>query len=51
VVRVAPGDTVASLAARMAYNDDKVARFTILNGISAATPLAPGSRVKLIVAG
>jgi predicted Zn-dependent protease len=51
VVRVAPGDTVASLAARMAYNDEKVARFTILNGISATTPLTPGSRVKLIVAG
>jgi predicted Zn-dependent protease len=51
VVRVAPGDTVASLAARMAYNDDKLARFTILNGINANTVLAPGSRVKLIVAG
>lgn len=51
VVRVAPGDTVQSLAARMAYNDDRVARFTILNGISATTPLVPGSRVKLIVAG
>lgn len=51
VVRVAPGDTVASLAARMAYNDDKVARFTILNGISATTALTPGSRVKLVVAG
>jgi predicted Zn-dependent protease len=51
VVRVAPGDTVASLAARMAYIDDKIARFTILNGISATTALTPGSRVKLIVAG
>jgi predicted Zn-dependent protease len=51
VVRVAPGDTVQSLAARMAYNDDRVARFAILNGISTTTPLVPGSRVKLIVAG
>ena len=51
VVRVAPGDTVQSLAARMAYNDDRLARFTILNGFSANTPLVPGSRVKLIVAG
>jgi predicted Zn-dependent protease len=51
VVRVAPGDTVASLAARMAYNDDRVARFAVLNGIIATTPLVPGSRVKLIVAG
>ena len=51
VVRVAPGDTVASLAARMAYNDDRVARFTILNGITPTTKLVPGSRVKLIVSG
>ncbi|KAB7647820.1 M48 family metalloprotease [Polymorphobacter fuscus] len=51
VVRVAAGDTVASLAARMAYDDDRMARFTILNGITAATRLVPGSRVKLIVAG
>ena len=51
VVRVAKGDTVASLAARMAYNDDKLARFTILNGITATTPLVPGSRVKLVVTG
>ena len=50
VVRVAPGDTVASLAARMAYNDDRQARFTILNGITANTQLTPGSRLKLIVA-
>jgi predicted Zn-dependent protease len=49
VVRVAPGDSVASLAARMAYNDDRVARFTVLNGIDAQTRLTPGSRVKLIV--
>ena len=50
VVRVAPNDTVASLAARMAYNDDQLARFTVLNGITPQTRLAPGSRVKLIVA-
>ena len=49
VVRVAPGDTIASLAARMAYNDDRVARFTVLNGITAQTQLRPGTRVKLIV--
>jgi predicted Zn-dependent protease len=51
VVRVAPGDTAASLAARMAYNDDRVARFVALNGITPTTPLVPGSRVKLVVAG
>ena len=49
IVTVRPGDTVAGLAARMAYDDDRVARFTVLNGIAADTPLVPGSRVKLIV--
>lgn len=51
VVRVQAGDTVASLAARMAYSDDQVARFTILNGIDASTRLVPGSRIKLITRG
>jgi predicted Zn-dependent protease len=51
VVTVRPGDTVATLAARMAYDDDRVARFTTLNGIGATDRLVPGSRVKLIVFG
>ncbi len=49
VVSVRPGDTVQSLAARMAYDDDRVARFTVLNGIDPNRGLQPGSRVKLIV--
>ncbi len=51
VVRVRAGDSVASLAAKMAYADDRVARFTILNGLTADSRLVPGQRVKLIVAG
>jgi hypothetical protein len=35
----------------MAYDDDRVARFTTLNGIGANDRLVPGSRVKLIVFG
>ncbi|MFZ4688968.1 MAG: M48 family metalloprotease [Polymorphobacter sp.] len=49
VVTVRPGDTVATLSARMAYDDDRTARFTTLNGLAADSRLAPGSRVKLIV--
>lgn len=49
VVTVKTGDTVQSLAARMAYADDRLARFTVLNGITASTRLPAGSRVKLIV--
>jgi predicted Zn-dependent protease len=48
VVRVKRGDTVQSMAARMDYSDDQMARFTILNGIEADTRLVPGSRVKII---
>ena len=48
-VTVRPGDTVASMAARMAYDDDRTARFTTLNGIAPGARLVPGSRVKLIV--
>jgi predicted Zn-dependent protease len=49
VVTVRPGDTVAVMAARMAYDDDRTARFTTLNGIAPGARLVPGSRVKLIV--
>jgi predicted Zn-dependent protease len=49
VVTVRAGDSIASLSARMAYDDDKVARFMTLNGFSATTRLVQGTRVKLIV--
>ncbi len=49
VVTVKAGDTVQSMAARMAYDDDRVARFTVLNGLAADSRLQPGERVKLIV--
>ncbi len=49
VVKVAAGDSIASLAARMAYGDDRVARFTVLNGLPAGARLRVGDRVKLIV--
>jgi len=51
VVRVQSGDTVQSLANRMAYDDDRLARFTILNGIEASSRLQPGARIKLITRG
>lgn len=51
VVTVRAGDTVQSLAERMAYDDDRLSRFTILNGIEANARLVPGTRVKLITRG
>ena len=48
VVTVKAGDTVQSLAARMAYSDAKVDRFLVLNGLQANSPLTPGQKVKLV---
>lgn len=48
---VRPGDTVQSLAARMAYPNFQLERFLSLNGLSANTALAPGQKVKLVVYG
>ena len=51
VVRVAPGDTVQSLASRMAYRDFKLDRFLSLNGLQANSSLVPGQKVKLVIFG
>ena len=51
VVTVQRGDTVQSLAGRMAYRDFQVDRFMALNGLAANSPLVPGQKVKLVVYG
>jgi predicted Zn-dependent protease len=51
VVTVGPGDTVQSLASRMAYRDFKLDRFLVLNGLAANSRLAPGQKVKLVIYG
>ena len=51
VVTVRPGDTVQSLASRMAYRDFQLERFLALNGLNGASPLTPGQKVKLVVYG
>ena len=48
---VRPGDTVQSLASRMAYRDFKLERFLSLNGLAANSQLVPGQKVKLVVYG
>lgn len=48
VVEVRAGDTVASLAQRMAYTDYQTERFLSLNARTAGQPLRPGELVKLI---
>ena len=51
VVTVGPGDTVQSLASRMAYRDFRLERFLALNGLNAGSRLVPGQKVKLVVQG
>jgi len=48
---VRPGDTVQSLASRMAYRDFQLDRFLSLNGLPVNARLTPGQRVKLVVYG
>ncbi len=49
VVTVKSGDTLLSLASRMAYADAALERFLVLNGLAANSQLVPGQRVKLVV--
>ncbi|MDF2638336.1 MAG: peptidase Ste24p [Novosphingobium lindaniclasticum] len=49
VVTVKAGDTVQSLAGRMAYTDAAVERFLVLNGLESSARLVPGQKVKLVV--
>lgn len=51
VLTIRPGDTVQSLADRMAYRNLRLERFLTLNGITADTRLVPGQKVKLVVYG
>jgi predicted Zn-dependent protease len=51
VETVKPGDTVQSLAGRMAYRDFELERFLSLNGLATNRPLTPGQKVKLVVYG
>lgn len=51
IVTIAPGDTLQSLASRMAYRDYKLDRFLALNGLASGSRLVPGQKVKLVVYG
>ena len=51
VVTVRSGDTVQSLASRMAYTDLKTERFLTLNGLQSNSRLTPGQKVKIVVYG
>lgn len=46
---VRSGDTVQSLASRMAYPDYKLERFLVLNSLDSNSRLAAGQKVKIVV--
>ncbi len=49
VVTVRAGDTTASLAQRMAFEDFRIERFRTLNGLVPGEEPRPGTRVKIVV--
>ena len=51
VVTVQRGDSVHTLANRMAYRDFRLERFLALNGLTPNSVLVPGQKVKLVVYG
>lgn len=51
VVTVRAGDTIDTLARRMAYTDLQRERFLVLNAMTSGDRLATGDRVKLVVYG
>ena len=51
VVTAARGDTVQTLARRMAYTDAQEARFRVLNGLASNAQVVPGQRYKIVVRG
>ena len=49
IVQARSGDTVGSLASRMAYNDGQEARFRVLNGLFGNEQIVPGQNYKIVV--
>lgn len=47
-VTVKAGDTVQTVAARMAYSDAQLDRFLVLNGLQSGDRLVPGQKVKIV---
>lgn len=48
VITIRRGDTIESLARRMAYDDVPVERFLALNGLTSGAALVPGQKVKIV---
>jgi predicted Zn-dependent protease len=51
VVTAARGDTVQTLALRMAYGSAQAERFRVLNGLASNAQVVPGQKYKIVVRG
>jgi len=51
VVTAGRGDSVRTLASRLAYTDAQEARFRVLNGLGANDQVVPGQKYKIVVRG
>jgi predicted Zn-dependent protease len=51
VVTAGRGDTVQTLAGRMAYTNGQMERFRVLNGLSSGDQVVPGQMYKIVVRG
>jgi predicted Zn-dependent protease len=49
VVTVRPGDTLASIASRMAVGSRQMEQFVVLNALTPSSTLKPGDQVKLVI--
>lgn len=49
IVTVQPGETVQSIAARMAFDEHQVERFRALNSLSPADRMRAGQKVKIVI--
>lgn len=51
VITAGRGDTVSTLAGRMAYSGAKVERFRVLNGLLSSARIVPGQKYKIVIRG
>lgn len=49
IITVKPGDTADSLAERLPYEDHRLERFRVLNGLREGEALTPGQKIKMVI--
>ncbi|TAN64406.1 MAG: Zn-dependent protease [Magnetospirillum sp.] len=49
IITVKAGDTVESLAERLPYDDHRVERFRVLNGLAEGKGVTPGEKLKMVM--